>query len=234
MLHPITTKLEIDVLQASELPDAVDLAVTHNCPAIVVHQQLMVDALMARGKRRGKFKIITPVDWPRGDTYGTVKMRGLTIDTLDTDGQEIMLTPGRTTAETTAEAVALTQFVRQHISHDAEIRFVVEATQKTEKELEALLAGLVGIPTPAYIRTDHALKAQVGKANVEAHNRTVDAIRAAIGSPVKVSGNVNSVRVMTSCPNAARFAVSLSQARQIVQEVEQQPDEIKQLLTPTT
>jgi hypothetical protein len=79
------------------------------------------------------------------------------------------------------------------------------------------------------VRTDHHLRVQQSVANVQAHNDLINLINEYTHRPIKISGNINSAKVVASC-NADRFAVSLKQANSIVKEVRENPDKIRKLL----
>ena len=100
-------------------------------PAIVVHPGLSSDAIIARLRAGGKFKIITPIDWPKGETFGVNKLRGVTRDTLETDGFEFLLTPGKSEIDTRNEAKALTEFTKRNLSDQTEVRFVLGASLRS-------------------------------------------------------------------------------------------------------
>lgn len=226
----IFNRLELDVMQANELKDSVELAFKYKFPAIVVHPGLASDALRARGAVRGQFKIITPVDWPKGENFGNVKFRGLSMDAIEADGFEIMLTGGKTEGDTRNEAKALTEFVKKQISEQTEVRFVLGAYMRDEENLASLCRGLLHVRTPAVVRLDTQLKLQVSKANTDEHNRLVALVRSIVQVPVKVVGNIAGVRSVTGCPDAARYGVNLLQARTIIKEFQQQPGGLKDLL----
>jgi deoxyribose-phosphate aldolase len=226
----IFNRLELDVMQASELIESVELAIKYHFPAIVVHPGLASDALRTRGRAGGRFKIITPVDWPKGDNFGTLKFRGLSTDAIDTDGFEMFLTGGQNDNNTKNEAKALTEFIKRHLSELTEVRFVLGTFMRSEENLQALCRGFIGIRTPTLIRTDTQLKLQVSKANVDVHNAQLKLIRSIVRAPIKISGNISSIRAVTGCPDASRFAVSLLQARSIIKEYQQQPGELRTLL----
>lgn len=216
-------RLEIDVMQANELAEASELAVKHKIPALVVHQSLASDALIYRGKVNGKFKIITPVDWQHRDAYGLMKLRGLPVDALETDGFEILLTPNKSLHETKNEANVLTKFIHGNISPMSEIRFVLgvhnrNTDQDNYESIYTMCDALLSVPMPNYIRTDHQLKLQVSKANTTTHNQLIAAIRSRIAAPIKLSGNITSVKCINGSPNAARFAVSVLQTKSIIKE----------------
>jgi hypothetical protein len=85
---------------------------------------------------------------------------------------------------------------------------------------------------PTYVRNDTQLKLQVSKANPDVHNDTMEMIADIIRVPVKIAGNINGFRVLTSCQGASRFGVNLLQAKAIIKEFQQQPsDELRELLS---
>src|SRR5688572_15526659 len=226
----IFNRLELDIMQANELYESVELAYKHKFPAIIVHQGLASDAHIARGKVKGKFKIITPVDWPRGEIFGQTKFRGLSTDAIEADGFEICLTGGKSEGDTRNEAIALTEFIKKHLSEIIEVRFVLGTSIHDEAIIESMCRGLQHVRTPSMVRTDTQLKLQVSKANPDEHNRIITKIHSIISAPIKLSGNINNVRHITGCPNASRFAVNLAQARTIIKEFQQQPGELKDIL----
>lgn len=234
MLNAITTKLEVDVMQASELDPAFLLASTHSLPAVVVHPQLVQEAILTRVKRQGRFKILSTIDWPKGELFGMTKMRGLTRDMMSIDGYEILMTGYRNENETRNEARVLTEFIKSHLSPTMEIRFVLGALLRDDAEAVKVAKVMRDIQAPAMLRTDTHLKIQVTKANVKTHNALLGSIKAVCGLPIKVSGNIDSVRVIAGClqaPNtASRFAVSLLQLQAVVKELHAQPDELRDLL----
>ncbi len=226
----VFSRIELDIMQANELVESVELAYKHKFPAIVVHPGLASDAIRARGRVQGKFKIITPVDWPKGDNFGITKFRGLSTDALEADGFEIMLTGGKSEGDTRNEAKALTEFLKRHLSELTEVRFVLGTFVRDDANIATICRGLVGIRTPSFIRTDTQLKLQVGKANTEEHNRIVTAIRTILTVPIKISGNISGIRSITSVPDATRYAMNLVQARAVVTEFHQQPGGLRDLL----
>lgn len=234
MLNAITTKLEVDVMQANEMDQAFLLAAQHNLPAVVVHPQLVTQAVAYRIRRQGRFKIISTIDWPKGDTFGMSKLRGLTKDMMGIDGYEILSTGGKSENESGNEARVLTEFIRTHLSSTMEIRFVLGALMRDEHEAIRIAKVMKEIPSPAFLRTDHHLKLQVTKANVKTHTALLSSLKAVCGVPIKLSGNIESVRVIAGClqcPHpAARFAVSVQQLAAIVKDLQSQPDELRDLL----
>jgi hypothetical protein len=230
MSGAILNRLELDVLQANELLEASELSAKHKLPAMIVHPDLASDAQILRGRVRGRYKLITPVDWPKGEIYGQNKLRGLSTDALDSDGFEILMTSKMTMVESRNEAKVFTNFIRHHLDETIEVRFVLGTTSRDEKNIESISEALADVRTPNMIRTDTQLKLQVSKANPEAHNRWMEVVRNKVRAPLKISGNINSIRTIAACDSAARFAVNLLQVRNIIKEIQQQPDELRQLL----
>lgn len=226
----IFSKLEIDVMQVNEIAEAVEFAYKYRLPAIVVHPNLSTEAIIAKSRAGAKFKIITPIDWPKGDTFSTTKLRGVTLDTLETDGFEILLTPNKNETETRNEAKALTEFVKSHLSDQTEVRFVLGMTNRQDANIESMCRGLLNIRTPSMIRTDIQLKLQMNKANPDEHNKQIDIIKKHIRAPIKISGNIGGIKSISSCPLASRYAVSLTQARSIIKEYNSQPEQLKEIL----
>lgn len=230
MSGAILNRLEIDVMQANELIAASELAAKYRLPALIVHPDLASEAQIARGRIRGRYKIITPVDWPKGDVFGQSKLRGLSTDALDSDGFEILLTGGKSVTDSRNEAKVFTEFIKQHLDETLEVRFVLGSNIRDEENIANLCEALIKVRTPTLVRNDTHLKIQVSKANPTTHNALMEKIHSIIRVPIKLSGNITGVRVITSCNDAARFAVNLLQAKTIIKELQQQPDELRQLL----
>lgn len=226
----ILNRLEIDVMQINELQTAAELAFKYHMPALVVHPQLAAQAHILRGQSGGRYKLITPVDWPKGESFGSLKVRGLELDALEADGFEFLLTGGKSESDNKNEVRLLHDFVRHNLPQNTEIRFVVGRFLNDEEDALKMCRALKNVPTPAYIRNDPAVKMQVSKANPEVHNDFTAKIKEVISAPIKVSGNINSVRALMSCKGAAKFAVNVSQAKQIIKEFNQQPEQLKEML----
>lgn len=219
----VINKLEIDVTQATEVQEATMFAAKHKLPALVVHPSLALDAIFARGRAGGKYKIITPIDWPKGENFGMLKMRGLDLHALDTDGYEILLTPNKTEIETRNEISVLTNFIRNHLSTTVEIRFVIGSL--VHENAIAKMNGLLKNPMPSFIRNDIHTKIQASKANFEIHQETHKEMMQIVKTPVKLSGNINSKKMYQDCSFAQRFGVNLSQARAVLKDFNSQDNQ---------
>jgi len=228
-MSALFNNIEIDVMQANELLDVIKLAVKYNIPAIIVHPELSGDALFLKSCWFGKFKILTPVDWPKGECYGDAKLRGLTISSLDCDGFEFLLTGDKSQADYKNEMLVLTNFVRDCISSTAEVRFVL-GPHHSDKNVIDICKAMKSIPSPNCLRTNHQLKLQISKANPDIHNETINKIKKIVDVPIKVSGNIKDVKSAMLCKDVAKYAVSLTQIRNMIKEVQNQPDQLKEIL----
>jgi hypothetical protein len=227
MLYYISQKLELDIMQASELNEAMELAHIYKMGAIVVHPDLVADASMQRVKRQASYKILTTVDWPKGDKTGITKFHSMSLNALSCDGFEIALGT-KTQGETKAETLAITAFIRQQLPRVQEIRFVLGCLLKEQADINNLCSAIREIPAPNLLRTDINLRCAQAKANISAHNTSLAAIQAIINRPIKLCGNINSVKIIASC-KASRYGVSLKQAQTIIKEMKDNPDKTTKL-----
>ena len=226
----IFNRLELDVLQKQELDTAVDLAIKFGIPSIVVHQDLYTDLVMQRLYRKGRFKLIVPIDWPRGELRDRVKFRGLSCKCLRADGFEIYLSGGITEAATRAEILTLEHLV-DRINPVAEIRYVLGTQSRPESMVLGICHGMIGWGTagcrhlhpPQFIRTDIQLKTQVSKGNCEVHTTIAGKISEVIDYPLKACGNFNTAKDIVACPWASRVAVGITQLLTIVEDLKRAP-----------
>ncbi len=219
----VVAKLEIDVMQANELLEASEVALKNSLPALVVHPSLMSDALVIRGGFAGRYKLITAVDWPRGEVFGMSKMHGLSIDALEADGYEVVLTPGKTLSDTRNEINAITEFVKKRLSEISEVRFVFNSNGKDSTMIAAMAEGLIGNRTPAFVRNDVALKTQMTHTSIDSFKQFSETVTQQIKVPIKLSGNINGISRAINIHWANRIAVNVTQARTIIREFNQQP-----------
>ena len=227
MLHYLSKKLELDIMQAGELNEAMELAHVYKMNAVVVHPDLVADASMQRVKRQATYQILTTVDWPKGDKPGVSKLHSMSIHALSCDGFEIVLgikSPG----ETKAETLSITEFIRRHLPRVQEIRFVLGCLSREQADIDNLCMALREVPAPNLLRTDINLRCAQAKANISAHNASLAAIQACINRPIKLCGNINSVKTIASC-KAYRYGVSLKQAQTIIKELKENPTKIEKL-----
>lgn len=217
------SRVEIDIMQHVDLDKGLELAYAHKVPAIVVHQDLANETLIKRARMAGKYKIITPVDWPKGQAYSTNKMIGLKHETLKTDGFEILLTEKENINDIKAEVKAISNFITGHINKLSEVRFVLGVTLRPPEMISKMCEAIKSIPAPALIRTDHNTKLQNSKTTAQINLESISSIRAYLGSTIKISGNINSVKILdTYREHNLRFAVSVRQAEDIVRDYRNQ------------
>ena len=232
MSGSIATKLEIDVMQVNELLEASELIAKFSMPAMVVHPGLAPDAFAARMRVRGRYKIIIPVDWPKGENTSQVKFRGISKQALEADGFEIMISPGKDVFITKSELNSMTEFIRRYLGEYVEVRFVLGDTIKTAEEIDIICNSLIGIRSPAMLRTDTILKVQQNVISSESHHAFVNKVRGiGLQAPIKISGNMNNLKSIASAPQAHRYAVNVAQAKNIIREISQQPSELKEILS---
>jgi len=229
MIHAITRKLEIDVMQATELEEAIELAHKHAMPAIVVHPDLALEADVVRARRQARCAIYTPIDWPKGETRGIRKLQNMSISALSQNGFEIFLSPTKSASEAKQEILTLTNFIRDQLPEAVEIRLVLGATIRDRATIAMYCDILSQIPAPDIIRTDCSTRVQQTKANPQANSELVDFIREHTARPIKLSGNINSVKALACC-KVNRYGVSLKQAQSIIKELSQQPEKMNKLL----
>jgi hypothetical protein len=190
-MHMLLSKLEVDVFQAGELTEVTQLAIKHGLPALVVHQGLINDAFIARGKGRGKFKLIAQIGWNKNPDAGAAKFRHLPIDALESDGFEVVLSPASTASALRSEAMEIGKFVRDRISTQTEIRYVLSNHSGHTDHLKAACEGLQSVPTPAMVRNHTEVKLPATKANDPLHWQMADTIKGILQVPLKMSGNYN-------------------------------------------
>lgn len=225
----ILNKLEIDVMQACELKQAVDFTTKYGLQAMVVHPSLVAEAIMLRITRKKHFNIITTVDWPKGELTGIKKFSGMVAESFKADGFEIYCT-AVPEGHWHTEAMQITKFIREALSNTSELRFVLGTQTRDSQQIVEIVKGFNGVPTPKLLRTDHNLKSQITRANPEVHNGLMEIVKNNCSLNVKLSGNINNAKAVTSCPEASRFAVNYNQAMNIMQELEKQPEQLRTML----
>ena len=232
MSGSVSTKLEIDVMQVNELLEASELMSQHTLPAMVIHPGLAPDAYAARMRVRGRYKVIIPIDWPKGENFSNLKFRGLSKQALEADGFEIMVTPGKTLLDTKNEINVLTEFIRNFLGEYVEVRFVIGNTIKTDEEIDVICNALLGMRNPTLLRSDTILKVQQNVISSESHHAFVTKLRGfGLPTPIKISGNMNNLKSVAPAPAVFRYAVNVTQAKNIIREISQQPSELKEILS---
>jgi hypothetical protein len=224
-------QLEVDLTQTSEQQHAAILAAQYSIAALVVHPSLFGEADMHRIRRQGQYKLIVPIDSPKGEAPGDLKFRGLPVRCLEADGFEIVLTPGKSPANSAAEADMLAEFVRTRIRKEAEIRFVLQVFSSTPEAVIAQCEAMAANRKPSMIRIDPRTKAQATRATPIALRNLHDGIKRVLNVQVKLSGNFSTTRSISECSWANRIGVSLSQLDSIIQDQNKVPNTIKEMLS---
>lgn len=222
--------LEIDIMQSNEINEAYDLVTKHKMPAVVVHQDLINDAIVARSIKQGRFKILTPIDWPKGEKDGMAKMQSMKVEALNTDGYEILLSFDDHKDNIKREIQQLSNFIRNELSQLSEVRFVIDVFNRDIEYIKRVVEALKDCPKPSIIRNDHNTRIQQSKANVKTHMEMIEVLQKNSHLSIKISGNVQ-VKTITSCQRASRFAVNLRQAQGILKDVKENPDKIKKMMS---
>ena len=228
----VVSMMEIDVLQVTELYEASDLTVKNSLPAMVVHPGLAADALMSRIRLKGRYKIIIPIDCPKGDLVGVSKFRGVSKEALEADGFEIAFSVGnRSVDELAKDLESTTKFIRMHLGEFVEVRFVANAFNQTQQEIERFAQAIYKVRVPAFFRNDTTMKIQHNKANPEIHNLFAKTVKDVVNCHVKICGNIGSLKATAACSNVSRFGVSLQQAKTLIKEYQQHPTGLKEILS---
>lgn len=222
-------KLELDVMIAAELERACELAHSLQMPAIVVHPLLTQQAFHHRSVKKSTFKVITTVDWLKGDQHGLNKFVGMSTHALEADGFEILLSL-RADYEIAQEVEDIHSFIKNYISPTAEIRIVLGSLDRSLDEALQICGGIVNLDSDykqkMYVRNDHHTKGQIAKFSPKAHNDLIDRIRSMVNCKVKVSGNIDNLRFISQ-DRADRYAISYLQLQKIIKDVAKDAEKIK-------
>jgi hypothetical protein len=232
MTVQITNKLEIEIgqLNQREILEAGTFSTKNHCQAIIVMPDAVAGVMMDKSTRNSQYRVIAAIDFPNGRNFALDKWRDISPDVLAADGFEILLSMGRTPADCRNEIRAIMEFIRGQVNPMAEIRFVIRAFERSEKELDECFEGFRKNP-PNMIRLDHRLlraREIVKAVDAEKCNRKIlddqikmiEALRSRMAIPIKVSGNVDlaMVQELSKVHNTTRFGVSLAQAKSIMKE----------------
>ena len=212
-------KLELDVFSQDSLQKASEFCITHGCPAMVVPHALYQQAFVLRGIRRGKYKIVTTVDWPNGSQYKETKFRGIPAECIGADSFEVLLTVGDKSNIQT-EINYLSKMFRDHFPPTCGLRFVlgVDYVGRTEKNIIDMCSAIKNIATPELVRTTHAMQIENAEEAKNRYIKQVKLIRESCSSvPVKVCGMINPN--IYEIGQIDRFAVTLKYATDLANAV---------------
>jgi len=214
-------KIELDINKPQIVRPASEFAVKNRCPAVVTIPELISHAAISRGVLNGNYKILSTVDWPKGNRSLFDKFRGMPSEALAADGFEILLSQ-LPRNDAIKEVRFLSQFLKDNFPPTIEIRFVYGFGMPDRKiELfKDYCEALKFIPTPTLVRTTPLTKVPASSGSIEAHQNNIDLIRSLRDVPVKISGNIN-LKILSGC-KAARYGCSFEQARLLFNEITDQ------------
>lgn len=215
-MYHVTTRLEVNVFSRSigDIDGLTAFVAKHRVPAIVVDPALLEVLIVERSQFNHVHKVICAIDF-ENKNYSFNKMRDLGKVVWAADGYEILVSPNRSDIETMNEMKSLREFIIRYDS-TKEIRWAFNLRNK-KYDFSHALKHAKSIPG-SFIRTDINLVSPAS--TLGAHVEDVDFIKKVVATPIKVSGSVNYDLVMALRNSVARFDVTLSQAREIVADIQ--------------
>lgn len=223
MKFQITGKLEVNLLDSKTNPVFVsEFLIKNRIPAVVVSPEYVTQLVLHRASRRGQYKIICALDFPKGGKFALDKIYHANPDLASADGFEILLTRARTGIESKNEMKALFGFLRMNNSL-AEIRWCLGALTRSDEDTVSILKNMGGFP-PSFVRIDSHL--ETPRATIEKHQSLIELFREHVPYPIKVSGNVDLETIQT-LKGVKRFDVSIEQAEALVREIDKAATEAR-------
>jgi len=213
-------KLEIDVTNSKQINEAAQIATEHFCAAVVVTPELVQDTLIARNMYRGKWKIISTVDTPKGLQFADNKFRGMPVQSLSADGYEILLTYGEKN-DIAREIKYLNQFYKGHFSPLTEFRYTLDfgTDKRDEKFVQNVCDIITKISMPSFLRNTHLCKVSATAGSKSSLEKQTKMISDKSVVPVKLSGNIDADNYTDIV--VPRFGVNLKQARSIIRKLKE-------------
>jgi hypothetical protein len=225
----VTSLFHLNVPRNTPPADLVGLsnfASRYSIPAIVVEPSYIEHFLIERMAIAGKYKIIAAIDFDTGGKkFAMEKFRALPRTSLEVDGFEILLSPGKNEADARNELRAIHSFVRDQISVLKTINYSLAMNVKPDTDFSPHLKALKDYK-PALLRTDYNL--ELPDFDEFRHQQNIETIRAHSGSPIKLSTNITLSTIDSYIGKAVYFDVTSKQARRIIRQVterEQQQNE---------
>lgn len=217
----VTTRFEINVgpqPDATELVELGSFAAQNRCPAVVVPPEFVYTSLTVRSTHRHPYKVIAAIGFGRND-FALDKFKNLDQNVFHADGFDILLTSGRSEAETQNELRAFKEFVRDRINPTAEIRVVLNCFSRQPDQLAKFYKGLIH-NAPSYIRTEESVVLAEGRCNPDLQVKSVDDIRGSgVSYPIKMSGNVSAATLLNLWNRVERYDVTVRQATEVVKMI---------------
>lgn len=217
---PITTKLEIDLLKSENVENSVSFVLSNKIPAIVAPSELMPALNICRGVVTGKFKLITMIDWTKGNHFNIEKFSGTDVGAMTSDGFEIVMTADPDKSKIAQEVKYLTNFVKEFFNPFTELRLVLGYYMdgRTQNIIDYMLDAIKDSSNkPVMIRTTPLTKIPSVNSDIDEYIKIVDHIRSRVRVPIKISGNVNS-KIVAGC-HPDFYGVDINQAMNIVKDI---------------
>jgi hypothetical protein len=207
-------RLELDVNRPELVAEACELAFKHAFPAIVVPPELVTAAIINRGLKKGRFSILTGIDWPKGDNYGQLKFRGVQSEALQADGYEVLLTGRNNPSQVLMEIKYLSEFFRSYFPPTCQVRYVLgtDIQSRPDSFLVEACKALKQIPLPAMIRTSANTRQQLDHEGIK---ELAARVKGLFPAPLKLSGAVT-LETVKDHSIGDRLGVSLQQAKELI------------------
>jgi hypothetical protein len=208
--------LEVNLLDSKTSPEFVaDFLIKNRVPVIVTAPEYIAHLIAYRAARRGQYKIICALDFPKGNNFAMDKIYRTHPDLAAADGYDILLTNRKSGVESKNEMKALYEFFKLNNSF-ADIRWCIGGLTRSNDDIVNILDGMDKYP-PSLVRMDNHLVTP--KATDERHSELISLVKDSVPFPLKLSGNV-SLKTIETFDNVKRFDVSIEQAMAIVKEIE--------------
>lgn len=217
-MSQILSKLELNILDAKTKPEYVsDFVLKNRIPAIVASPEYVAQLSAQRAVRRGQYKIICALDFPRGENFSMDKVWRSNPDLVEADGFDILVSIKRSEIEIGNEMKALYEFLKMN-KPMSEIRWCLRMHTAPEESLKIIKH--IKNYSPTFVRVDPHLS--LPKLGVKKHKDHLKTVSELTPFPIKVSGNVD-LSLIEKLTKAKRFDVSLEQAEAIVKALPYTP-----------
>jgi hypothetical protein len=226
MFNPLS-RLEVNIRNTGvagvDIMSIGNLVVKNRIPTVVCDPEYIDALLVERMKYQGKFKIITTIDFNGGKKYGMEKFRTLPKSVFAVDGFDILITADKTAAESLNEMKALSQFVK-NCGPLREIRWVFGLLTRSPDIIEHCIANVKSCPA-TMVRTDTSVESIL--CNLEHHQKHVNMIKKYIGTPIKISGNVD-LDLINHFGHGFYYDISVEQGKKLVRDMQSQTSKKKE------
>lgn len=226
-MNNISTRLEVNLLRnivaASDMNHLGNFMIKYSIPAVVVDPNYIEHVMMERLAVGGKYKIICAVDFDTGRRFACEKMRPLPRASLGADGFDILLSAGRADKEAYNELKTLNDFIRENLGREKEIRWTFGFRVRTHESMKVYMPYLQTAPA-TYLRTDYNFNSP--DVTAKTHLDDIAYLRQHSGTPIKVGGGGITLKSIEEIGvKAARFDVTIMEARDLIRQAEKLDDE---------